>query len=151
MKISLITYCSKDKDSSEGLLPASERYLSSRIQATHTAASSLGVSCHILSGLYGLMEPDHEIPYYDHLLTADLVPAHVELLEKQLREANLEQVIFISRTVEVDPGTAAYRQAITTACRQAGIGLKIFEIEAGPPDPAELTGSMKAFVELLHE
>ena len=69
MPVAIITYCCKEKDPADGLLPAADRYLSPRIRAAHNVAKELGVRFHILSGSYGILDPGQAIPDYDHLLT----------------------------------------------------------------------------------
>jgi hypothetical protein len=135
MRISIITYCSRDKDPVEGPLPAIDRYLSPRIRTSGKVAGSLGVNFHILSGLYGLLEPEREIPNYDHLLTALQVQDHASLLKKQLSDWGMGKVVFVTRTLVVDPGTGPYREAIRQACRDGDVGLDILEI--GPEDPED--------------
>lgn len=130
----VVTYCSRDKDPSVGLLPAVDRYLSPRIGLSHDAAAMLGAGFRILSGLYGLLEPDREIPDYDHLLTSDQVSRHAEKIEQQLRESAMERVIFITRTFAADPGAQPYREALSQSCRRVGVGCEILEI--GSPDPS---------------
>jgi len=135
----VVTYCSREKDPSVGLLPAVDRYLSSRIRVSFEAASMLGTGFRILSGLYGLLEPDREIPEYDHLLTSDQVSRHAEKIEQQLRESAIERVIFITRSFAADPGAQPYRESMSRSCAGMGVGCEILEI--GSPDPSveELT------------
>ena len=134
----VVTYCSGDKDAAPGLLPAVDRYLSSRIRAACEAASLLKKGFRILSGLYGLLEPEREIPAYDHLLTTDKVPDHVLVLAQQLRESAAERVIFITRTLAADPGAEPYRQAMRQACAGAQVGFEILEPSQPEPSAAEL-------------
>ncbi|MCK9995028.1 MAG: hypothetical protein KAH56_01975, partial [Candidatus Krumholzibacteria bacterium] len=123
----VVTYCSREKDPSAGLLPAVDRYLSSRIRVSFEAASQLGTGFRILSGLYGLLDADREIPEYDHLLTDDQVPGHALKIEQQLRESAVGRVVFVTRTLAADPGTSAYRKAMRRACEGAGVGFEILE------------------------
>ena len=124
----VITYCSREKDPSPGLLPAMDRYLSSRIRAAQETASRLQLEFRILSGLYGLLEQDEKIPDYDHLLTYEQVPGHAKKLAGQLASSNVGRVIFITRTLEDDPGTEPYRQAILEACSAVQVECEILEI-----------------------
>lgn len=138
MRVSIITYCCRDKDPSAGLQPAVDRYLSSRIRTAGKVAVSLGVQFHILSGLYGLLEPGQEIPDYDHLLTEAEVHDHASLLKNQLEEWGIERVLFVTRTLDEDPGTGPYRQALVQACRDGGLEVEILEIGPGDPGEADL-------------
>jgi len=132
--IHVVTYCSREKDPSAGLLPAVDRYLSSRIRISHEAASMLETDFFIQSGLYGLLEPDRQIPDYDHLLTADQIPGYARMIERQLRESIAQKVIFITRTLADDPGAEPYREAMRQACAGAEVGLEVLEL--GSPDPS---------------
>jgi len=134
----VVTYCSREKDPSAGLLPAVDRYLRSRIRVCCEASSRLGTGFRILSGLYGLLEPDREIPEYDHLLTVEQVPSHAGKIEQQLRESATERVIFITRTLVVDPDTGPYREAMRQACAGAEVGFEVLEIESTEPSSTEL-------------
>ncbi len=138
----VITYCSRDKDASPELLPAVDRYLSSRIGAAAEAASRLQFGFRILSGLYGLLERDQKIPDYDHLLTYDQVPGHAKKLAGQLAESNAVRVVFITRSLAEDPGTGPYRQAILQGCATAQVECEILEIKPGDPSICELEEQM---------
>ncbi len=124
----VITYCCREKDPSPGLLPAVDRYLSSRIRAAKETASRLQLEFRILSGLYGLLEQDEKIPDYDHQLTHEQVPGHAEKLAGQLASSNVGRVIFITRSLAEDPGTEPYRQAILEACFTVQVECEILEI-----------------------
>ena len=138
----VITYCCRDKDPSPGLLPAVDRYLSSRIRAAKEAASRLKWEFRILSGLYGLLEQDKKIPDYDHLLTDDQVPDHAEKLAGQLVASNAGRVIFITRSLVEDPGTGPYRKAMFQACSAVQVECEILEIKPGDPSISELVERM---------
>ena len=138
MSVAIITYCCKEKDPADGLLPAVERYLSPRIRVAEMVAKDLGVGFYILSGLYGLLDPGREIPDYDHLLTSLQVPEHAGVIEVQLREAGTGRVIFVTRTLDVDPGSGPYREAMATACRLARVDMEVLEIGPGQTDLAGL-------------
>ena len=136
----VVTYCSREKDPSGGLLPAKDRYLSPRIRATGEAAKKLGIGFRILSGIYGLLEPGDRIPDYDHLLTADQAPDHAQKLAGQLEMSGIAHVVFVTRTPAVDPGAVPYRQAIRLACEETNLGCTILEIGLEKPSAAELAG-----------
>ena len=142
----VVTYCSGDKDPAPGLLPAVDRYFSSRIRAACEAASILETGFRILSGLYGLLEPDREIPDYDHLLTDDQVPGHARMLEQQLRESAAETVIFITRALAIDPGAGPYREAMSRACTGAEVGFEVLEIGSPEPLSPELAALIRALL-----
>ena len=138
----VVTYCCREKNPSPDLLPAKDRYLSSRIRVGGEAATRRGFEFRILSGLYGLLEAGQMIPDYDHLLTAEQVPEHVVKLKGQLAKLKVAKVIFITRTLEEDPGTEAYRQAMGLACAAVEVDLEILEIGPGEPAVTELAERM---------
>ena len=142
----VVTYCSREKDPSAGLLPAVDRYVSSRVRISHDAAAMLGVGFRILSGLYGLLEADREIPDYDHLLTSDQVPHHTEKVEQQLRESAAERLIFVTRTMAADPGAGPYREAISQTCSSAGVVFEVVELGSPEPSAAELANLIRPFL-----
>ena len=129
----LVTYCSREKNPSPGLLPAAELYLSPRIRAVGEASLELSVEFLILSGLYGLLTPGQEIPDYDHLLTAHEIPGHARTVVRQLKERDAARVIFITRTMADDPGTGPYREVMRLACEEAGVGFAILKLPSPPP------------------
>ena len=89
----VVTYCCRKKNPSPDLLPAKERYLSSRIRAAGETASLLRFGFRILSGLYGLLAAGQLIPDYDHLLTVEKVSEHAVKLKGQLAELKVAKVM----------------------------------------------------------
>lgn len=77
------TICSKGKRKDKELLPAIERYLSSRIKNVYQEASSQNVKFLIFSGEYGFLYPHNLIPFYDHLLSKEEVESFLPILKKQ--------------------------------------------------------------------
>jgi hypothetical protein len=137
--VCLVTYCARDKNPASGLMPAGERYLSSRIRETGEAAATLKVRFLILSGLYGLLDAAEPIPNYDHLLTIEQVPAHADLLAGQLAEKGVGKVVFVSRSLATDPGVGPYREAIGKACAKIGVCCHILEMpDSDSVDLAEM-------------
>jgi len=135
----VVTYCSRDKNPADGLLPAIDRYVSPRIRSAASAAARQGLEFRILSGLYGLLTPDHPIPDYDHLLTEDRIPEHAELVGGQLGNPGPGRVVFISRSLAEDPGCGPYRDAMAMACTLVGSEFRVREIGPGEPDVDDLS------------
>jgi hypothetical protein len=123
------TYCSAEKDGSQGELPAIQRYRSHRINSVYSAALSLGLEFLILSGEYGMLEPSDPIPYYSHLLIAPEVPAHAKKVANQLEGLEVKDLIFFARPLEEDKNLKPYLDCIRLASQEAGVELKIVEIE----------------------
>lgn len=128
----LCTYCSRGKSDSPGLLPAMERYLSGRIVAAGAAAAALGVRFCILSGEYGLIAPDAPIPYYDHLLTRDEMPALAQTVARQLGELGITRLVFVTRPLGVDPGAAPYGEVLAMAAASCSVALCTIELPRPP-------------------
>ena len=139
----VVTYCSRDKDPSSNLMPAGDRYLSSRIGMANEVSSLLEVGVLILSGKYGLIGPDLKIPDYDHLLTQEQVPGHAQVLGQSLRQLEATKIMFITRDLTIDPGTGPYREAMRLACLDAGVDFRVKEMGLPEPSPAELAAMIR--------
>jgi hypothetical protein len=124
------TYCSRDKDSRPGDLPAIDRYKSNRIQKIFKAAEAIGAEFRILSGKYGLLEDSEVIPFYDHLLDEEEIPNITKIIVKQLSQINPSHIVFFSRSVQIDPCVAPYQSAMEKACQEMGIKFTIMEIDS---------------------
>ncbi|MGI5916931.1 MAG: hypothetical protein ACOX9A_10865 [Anaerolineae bacterium] len=124
------TYCSREKDSAPGNLPAVQRYRSARIATVAERARDAGVSLCILSGKYGLIPADHPIPWYDHLLQPEEVPALVETVTAQMAAAGITAVTWFERTSQDDGEIRPYRQTMEQACRVAGVRLASRQVMA---------------------
>jgi hypothetical protein len=122
------TYCSAEKDPSEGELPAIQRYLSPRIQSVYAAAKRLGLRFLILSGEFGILEPDDPIPYYDHLLLPSEVPEHAKRVADQLKDLDVKDMIFFTRS---DAAVKPYLECMKSACQIAGAELKFVTLLEG--------------------
>lgn len=122
----LSTYCSARKDPSPGMLPAIRRYRSRRIQRVYQAARSLEVPFYILSGAFGAIAPEREIPYYDHLLRAGEVDALADTIAGQLH--GIGSLAYFTRPLESDANLRAYLDAMAAGCRRAGIRLCVLEL-----------------------
>jgi len=94
------TYCSRDKTTTASLLPAWQRYQSSRIADIQRQAESMGIPFCILSGEFGLLDWDQPIPWYDHLLVADEVPQLASLVARQLSEKRILQLDYFTQSTK---------------------------------------------------
>ena len=125
------TYCSKDKNQSEGELPAIQRYRSTRINSVFAAAMNLGLEFLILSGEYGILAPCDPIPDYAHLLLPSEVPEHSKLVATQLEALGVKDLVFFTRPDSIDPNVKPYCDCIKSACQLAKIELKYIYISNG--------------------
>jgi len=123
------TYCSARKRRDSHPLPAVERYDSGRIRDIYRLARADGVQFLILSGEYGLLLPEEEIPYYDHLLRREEVGALVELVAHQLRVRKIKKLVYFTRPLEGSQDVRPYHDTIAAACSRAGVKfeLRIYE------------------------
>jgi hypothetical protein len=120
----LISTCSKEKRLDAGLLPAAQRYVSSRIAAVVARGQRLGMTVFILSGKYGLVGPGEEIESYDRPLTAEDEPAITELVTGRLAAENTDRVIFCAKPIDT-PGWRPYHNVIAAACANLGVTLEV--------------------------
>ena len=123
------TYCSAEKETSDALLPAIRRYRSDRIARIYAAALAANCGFFILSGEFGLLEPNAPIPYYDHLLSADEAEAHALRVAAQLTEQGIAQLLFFTLPAAKDEKLAPYHAALRRACNLADVRLSFIEID----------------------
>jgi len=119
------TYCSKEKSSNQGDIPAIARYESERIKNVNNAAEAIGYEFRILSGKFGLVGPLDEIPYYDHLLNSSEVNNHAKKVSFDLVELQVDEVIFFTDKPETDPNLENYIECMQIAVYKADVKLKI--------------------------
>jgi len=131
MKI-VCTYCSGEKRKDGGMLPAVRRYRSERISGLAQASSQQGLSFMILSGEFGLVGPEHPLPWYDHLLQPDEVDTLAGRVAAALRLAGVREVEFHTAAPEKVPQVRPYQTVMTAACARADVGLRVVIIEGNP-------------------
>ena len=123
------TYCSADKSSAPGEIPAIERYTSRRIQWVNKRAQRHGEAFFIVSGKYGLIQAKEKIAYYDYLLKSDALEEHIQLLTQQLSTLGIQRVTFFTRPVRIDPNISPYLKSIEEACQLSQVSLDIVEAD----------------------
>ena len=126
MKI-LCTYCSAEKQTAVGNVPAISRYISKRIDWVAKQAAQENRPFFILSGKYGIIPATYLIPYYDHLLTQEEVTGHAQKVASQIREHGITHITFYTRSSQQDPYVAPYINCITQAAELAKVGLVVEE------------------------
>lgn len=89
-----ITICSKKKDNSPLLLPAHLRYLAPHVEQTYEKAKELNIPFYILSGKYGLVSGDENIPYYDYYLEVDKVDELSDIVGEQIKKLGITDINF---------------------------------------------------------
>jgi len=125
----ICTYCSASKDPAKGLVPAFKRYISPRIVQVQELAERDGVHFCILSGKFGLVDWDHPLPWYDHLLLPEEVQHLADTVTQQLVEKNITRIDYYTRLPKVDPNVSPYANAMEAACRSAGVALRSYILE----------------------
>lgn len=124
-KIAYCTYCSAEKINATFSLPAIELYKSNRISKVYQLAQDANVVFVILSGKYGLLQPNERINYYDHLLISSEVPAHAKLVAEQISSKNITELVFFTNDVKDDPNLKAYIDCIVESCAKASVTMRI--------------------------
>ena len=119
--VAYCSYCSARKRPDPGPLPALARYDSARLREVARLAAADGARLLILSGRYGLLAPEAEIPWYDHRLSADEVPEMVARVVAQLREERVAVLVWFTVAPAVDPGVTPYGDVARGAAAAAGV------------------------------
>ena len=122
------TYCSAEKNYSDVPIPAIDLYDSTRIKDIYAKAKEAGVGFVILSGKYGLVEPELRIAYYDHLLLPEEVEAHANRVAIQLKQLNATKLVFYTAPLNTDANLEAYVNCIRIAAKSAGVTFELIEI-----------------------
>lgn len=123
------TYCSAEKDQAVGLLASIERYRSDRIRRIYSASLAAGVGFRILSGEYGLLGPNDRIPWYDHLLRFEEVEAMSRKIIRQIRRQKIDQILFFTLPLRLDPLLGPYHEVLQSSCGSTGTALDLIEID----------------------
>lgn len=125
----LCTYCSYSKRRDPELIPAIRRYKSERIERVHTAASSLKLPFLILSGKFGLIQPEKCIPFYDHLLKPEEVPALTELVLGQIPQLGVDIFLYFTKPLASNVSLRPYHDTFAGACRRMSLPFLAVELE----------------------
>ncbi|MFP4038279.1 MAG: DUF6884 domain-containing protein [Candidatus Nanohaloarchaea archaeon] len=117
-----VTYCSREKDRTRKNLPAIERYDSERIERIKALAEERDEDFAILSGKYGLIKAQEEIPFYDELLRQKDIPELINEVKNFLQSENIEKVVY--HTEEVEGERRPYYKLIKNACDTLNIEIE---------------------------
>ncbi len=123
MKI-LCAVCSSEKVKTKALLPAQKRYRSSRILKTIDYAKKHKLLLYFLSGKFGLIRSDVLIPFYDKLLTEDMVEGLIKRVVDQLKRDEISHIVFYAKPKSIKKW-ASYYNLIEKACKQTRTQLEI--------------------------
>jgi hypothetical protein len=114
------TTCCKDKREDKELLPATQRYISERIDFVAEESSRLGKPFIIFSGKYGLIDADYEIPWYDKKLEPEDVAGMIPIVKKQLLEKEVSKIRFYGKP-RTTKSWEPYYEVLDQSCNQLGI------------------------------
>ena len=95
-------------------------------------AGETGLDLAILSGLYGLIDAEELIPYYDRLMGEGDIARVTAVNREYLRRRKIDGVIFCLPDPAIDPHVKPYLKSMEAAAAAAGCGLKVFIL---PPYP----------------
>lgn len=119
------TYCSASKVKTQSLVAAINLYQSKRIESIFQIAKKNNRQFIILSGKFGLLDPNDKIPYYDHLLTSNEVAKHSSLVASQLKKKGITEVLFYAGDVNRDINIQTYIDCISLAAEKAYISVEV--------------------------
>jgi len=122
------TYCSARKDQRSGLLPALERYTSSRIRRVASMAADARTPFLIFSGRFGFLDPQHPIPAYDQLLQPSEVSVLAEVTAAQLKEKQVDAIRYFTEPLD-SPTLIPYADAVGKAAELAGARFEVVLLE----------------------
>ena len=122
------TSCCKDKRDDRELLPATQRYISERIDFVAKEGRRLAKPFIIFSGKYGLIDSDLKIPWYDKALVSEDVPGMVPIVKEQLIEKDVSRIIFYGRP-RTTLGWQPYYDVLDQSCNQLDIPIDYQEVD----------------------
>lgn len=125
----LCTHDSTSERDDEGLLPAYRRYRSNRIREVYDRAVMNGIRCFILTGEYGLLDAEADIPAGNRRLESHGVAEMVNIVAEQLRQQSVTHLSYITQSSERDPNLVAYMKTIAKACNNAGVELNMVYLD----------------------
>ncbi len=123
----ICTICSKEKREDLKLLPAIERYTSSRIKNCYKRSINQGCKFLIFSGEYGFLYPHNLIPFYDHLLKKEEIDYLLPILKEQNKFFNITSLDCIMES-RGKPGWESYYEILEKFAVIENINI-CFEIE----------------------
>lgn len=114
------TICSREKDQKQGFLPAHKRYLGEHIRLVEAVALSERRPFFILSGMFGLIKADRDLPYYDKRLEWEQVEALAARVAQQIAWHRIKTIRYYHEPKE---SWAPYTSALEKARALTGVGL----------------------------
>ncbi|OGC48748.1 hypothetical protein A2W32_01185 [candidate division WWE3 bacterium RBG_16_37_10] len=112
----LITTCCKEKRTDKKILPAIDRYLDPRIKHVLNISKVSNSGFVILSGKYGILEPEEQIPYYDKILTEEEVDEMVKKVTIQLKKLDISELIVYGLDKNTFHSWRPYYSVLEKAC-----------------------------------
>lgn len=120
----LLTTCTARKHPDPAPMPAVQRYRDPRIEHARTLAHDAGLPLYILSGVYGLLAAGDVVPWYDHALQPEEVPAGAHVLACALEAAGITRITAVLEHRNT-PGWAPYHAVLEQGCAPASVTLEV--------------------------
>ncbi len=115
-----IALCSVEKATQEGEIPAIRRYTARRIQTVAQWAGRDHADFRIFSGKFGLLQPETPIPWYDHVLTPENIPAMARQAAEKIKAAGWKKLVVFTGDPAKDPLIYLYLGCLQVAASIAG-------------------------------
>lgn len=112
--------CGPEKMKSERKVSALERYSGAHIKRAAEIAKNSEMRFFILSGLFGLLEPEEQIPYYDYPLEKKMVARLATRVTAQLGAHHITELVVY---VEGKQDEKFFEEVLTLAAQQSRVKL----------------------------
>ena len=124
-----LTACGRRKKRDAQKINAIERYISKRIKNIYEKSKKDSIPFRILSGKFGLLEPDKKIEWYDKLLLKKDFPELSKLILNQIKNQNIKEIIFFAINPKEDKLSKPYLDIMKKICLENNIKLKIIFVK----------------------
>lgn len=81
----------------------------------------------MLSGKFGVLDSEEQIPWYDHALDSGEVESLAHKVAGQLADRAVTSLVFYARPSST-PGWSPYFAVLEAACRETGVRLRVVEL-----------------------
>lgn len=116
----ICTICSKEKNEDRKPMPAVKRYLGEHIGRAQSVAAHERRRFFILSGVYGLVRENADVPYYDQRLKEGKIG---ELAARVAWQIGVHRISIIRYYHEPKDSWKPYTQVLQEAQKLTGVGL----------------------------
>ena len=114
-----VTYCTGKKKEDKENIPAIQRYKSDRIKWVYGEAIKENAEFAILSGIFGLISPETEIPKYDYCLQEDDVcrikETNKSYIQKKIIKNGIREIVYFTKSPQLDKESVNYYYSLKSA------------------------------------